>query len=87
MPNAKVIKEPSLADDLLALYDDFAELDACYAFFCDAVAALCDKREECLENTSAEGLRVYSQWLKDKSAAFKGDLNTAWRMASSHKRH
>lgn len=78
-------KQP-LPHDLLALYDEFAELDACYAFFCDAVAAISSK-EYLLGESSAEGLRFFSQWLKEKSAAFKGELNATWLAASSHERH
>lgn len=87
MSNPKTGKEASLSHELLVLYDEFTELDACYVFFCDAVAALSDNQDVLLDNTSAEGLRILCQWLKDRSARFKGDLNVVWRAASAHQRH
>lgn len=87
MPKAKATREKSLTNDLLFLYDDFAELDACYAFFCDAVASINSNREDILDGASAEGLRFFSQWLKERSQAFKRELNAVWLAASSHERH
>ena len=79
-------KKPPLPLDLLALYDEFVELDACSAFFCDAVAAITSK-EDLLDDSSAEGLRFFSQWLKEKSTSFKRELNAAWLAASANERH
>ena len=87
MPKAKATREQSLPNELLTLYDDFAELDAYYAFFCDAVASINSNREDVLDEASAEGLRFFSQWLKERSAAFKGELNAVWLAASSRERH
>lgn len=86
MPSKPPNKRQPLSTDLLTLYDEFAELDACYAFFCDAVASI-SKEDDSLDDSSAEGLCFFSQWLKEKSAAFKEELNTAWLAASSHERH
>lgn len=80
-------RNQAITNQLLSLYDDYAELDACCAFFCDAVAALSNDREEGLDSTSAEGLRIFSHWLKQRSTAFKGELNTTWLHASSQERH
>lgn len=86
MSNARTSNEASHLHELLVLYSEFTELDACYAFFCDAVATLSDNQDALLDNTSAEGLRILSQWLKDRSAGFKDDLNVVWRAASAHQR-
>ena len=59
MPNEPKNRKPPLPHDLLALDDEFAELDACCAFFCDAVASISEK-EGLLDQTSAEGLRLSS---------------------------
>lgn len=86
MPNETQNRKPPLPHDLLALYDEFAELDACCAFFRDAVASISDK--ECLlDETSAEGARFFSQWLKEKSGSFKRELNAVWLAASANERH
>lgn len=87
MANNKTTKQHSVQLELLSLYDDYAELDACYAFFCDAVAALSSDRDEGLDSASAEGLRFFSQWLKQRSTDFKGELNATWLHASSQERH
>lgn len=87
MPTKKPPTPQPHPHDLLTLYDDFTEFDACCAFFCDAVAALNTGRQEGLDDASAEGLRFFSQWLKERSAEFKGELNTAWLAASSLERH
>lgn len=68
--------------DLLNLYDEFAEFDSYCAFFCDAVAALSRDKDGFLDETSAEGLRFFSEWLKERSAVLKGELESAWRASS-----
>jgi hypothetical protein len=64
----------SLLRDLTILYDQFSEFDAYCAFFCNAVACLSTNREAWLDDASAEGLCLFSQWLKDRSIALKGEL-------------
>lgn len=89
MTNTKPSKTRSQSHslDLLALYDNVSEFDACCAFFCDAVAALSNGKDEWLEGTSAEGLRCYAQRLKEESAAIKGEVEVAWKAASAMERH
>lgn len=86
MPSEPPNKRQPLSNDLLALYDEFAELDACSAFFCDAVTYI-STRDDALDESTAEGLRFFSQWMKEKSASFKQELNAAWLAASSLERH
>jgi hypothetical protein len=85
LPNTKPNSGEVLAADLLALYDDSSEFNACCAFFCDAMASFSRNKEDCLDETSAQGLRFFSEWLKERSMALKGELETAWRTASSQK--
>lgn len=87
MPNTKSSKAQSIPLDLLALYDDFSEFDACCAFFCDAVTALSSNGPEWVDGSSAEGLRFIAQQLKEKSTALKGDVEVIWKAASSQARH
>lgn len=87
MPNAKSPKDQSLPLDLLALYDNFSEFEACCAFFCDAVSALSSNGHDWVDGSSAEGLRFIAQRLKEKSTALKGDVEVIWKAASSQERH
>ncbi len=64
----------------------FTELEACSAFFCDAVAYI-SIRDDALDESFAEGHRFSYQWPKEKSASFKQELNAAWLAASSLERH
>lgn len=87
MSDAKPTKDQSIPLDLLALYDNFSEFDACCAFFCDAVTALSSGGHEWVDGSSAEGLRVTAHRLKEKSAALKGEVEVVWKAASAQERH
>lgn len=67
---------------LLSLYDDFSEFDAYCAFFCDAVGALNERQDDFLDRTTAQGIRLFGGWLKDRSSDLKGELKTAWQEAT-----
>lgn len=68
-------KSSSLAIDLLDLYDEFAEFESYCAFFCDAVACLGANKEDWLDSTSAQGLDLFSHWLKLKAKVLKERLD------------
>lgn len=87
MPGSKSTRARSLSLDLLALYDNFSEFEACCAFFCDAVSALSNSRDEWVDGTSAEGLRCYAQRLKEESAVMKSEVEVSWKAASAVERH
>lgn len=79
--SAKSIRSEVNANDqlLLALYDEFAEFHAYCSFFCDATAALCENREEWLDDESSQGLALFSQWLKTRSQSLRNELEIAWK--------
>lgn len=59
------------------------ELDAYTAFFCDAVSALSNNSDDLLDVTSAQGLRLFAGWLKERSRELKGELKAAWEKTAS----
>lgn len=63
---------------LLEVYDDFVEFNACCAFFFDAVAAVEAGKAEALDEASVEGLRIQAQWLKERSGKLKEALAAVW---------
>lgn len=86
MTDLKITAKPPLSRELLILYDDFSEYDAYCAFFCSAVACLNSGREEWLDEISAEGLCLFSQWLKDRSSSLKTELEKVWSTAKEPER-
>lgn len=68
-------QDSSLAVDLLRLYDEFAEYEACCAFFCDSVACLGSNKDNWLDSTSAEGLCFFSHWMKQRAKILKERLD------------
>lgn len=84
MHESKLAQEQQhLSSRLLTLYDDFSEFDAYCAFFCDAVACLSSSKEDWLDDAGAQGLGLFSQWLKGRSAELKRELDVAFQSASS----
>jgi hypothetical protein len=62
---------------LLTIYDDFSEFDAYCSFFCDAVAALSRDEDDFLDRATAQGIRLFGDWLKEKSNGIKRELKDA----------
>ena len=87
MTDKSTSKDERLSKELLALYDEFSEFDACCAFFCEATASLSGNSDYCLEGASAEGLRILAQQLKERSATLKGQVEAVWKLGSSGDRH
>ncbi|WP_341936851.1 hypothetical protein [Marinimicrobium sp. C2-29] len=75
---------PSREQLLMGLYEEFVDFDAYCAFFCDATAALCVNREQWLDDISAEGLSLFSQWLKERSNSLKRELEAHWKSAGQN---
>lgn len=87
MPAKIPSKIEVLSKELLVLYDEFSEFDACCAFFCEATASMSGNSDCCLDGSSAEGLRILAQHLKERSATLKGQVEAVWKVASSEERH
>lgn len=84
MSDSKLAQEQKpLSSHLLTLCDDFSEFDAYCAFFCDTVACISSCKEEWLDDVSAQGLGLFSQWLKGRSAELKRELDVAFRCVNS----
>ncbi|MCG8434463.1 MAG: hypothetical protein MJA83_10565 [Gammaproteobacteria bacterium] len=64
------LEKTRLAVDLTRLYDEFQEFNADCAFFCDAAASLAAE-ENGLDESTVEGLRRQSYWMKQKMDAFE----------------
>jgi hypothetical protein len=77
------LKNEQLSRDLLALYDDLSEFNAYCAFFCEAAACLIHSSDYCGDENSAEGLRIFAQQLKEKSATLKRQAEAAWTLADA----
>lgn len=71
MPNAQEDTVSTPARELLSLYDEFCEIEAHCAFFCDAVAALGATRNFPLEPASAGGLTLVAERVKAEVAGLK----------------
>lgn len=76
-------KDSSVAIDLLDLYDEFAEFESYCAFFCDALACLGSNKDNWLDSTSAEGLDLFSHWLKHRAKVLKVKLDHVRQHAKS----
>ena len=73
--NKKVLAtaERSVQMDLLNFYDQFTEFQGNCAFMCDALVSLIEE-ENCLAESTAGGVSSYSQWIKRRAQALKGEL-------------
>jgi hypothetical protein len=63
----------SVRQDILQLYDEFAEFNDRCSFLCDAFAGIVANPEYIDENT-IHGFSRYSDWLKHKIVEFKARL-------------
>ncbi|MGQ9425857.1 hypothetical protein ACXYTJ_05360 [Gilvimarinus sp. F26214L] len=68
---------------LLDLYDEFAEFDAHFAFFCDAMGALSQRQDDFLDRNTAEGVRLFGDWLKERSKLLKEELKVVWEVSTT----
>lgn len=75
--------DQSSGPKLLDLYDEFAEFDAHCAFFCDAVSALSERQDDFLDQNTAQGIRLFGDWLKERSRLLKGELKVAWEESAA----
>lgn len=82
-PGFTLTQGPSIKRDLVVLYDDFSEFDAYCAFFCDAVAALSKDQDDFLDRATAQGIRLFGDWLKESSKELKEELKEAWQESSA----
>lgn len=78
-PDFTLPQEQATPTKLLSLYDDFSEFDAYCAFFCDAVGAMSERQDDFLDRNTAQGIRLFGGWLKERSSVLKGELKTAWQ--------
>lgn len=82
-PGFTLTQEQSTPTKLLDLYDEFSEFDAYCAFFCDAVGALSERQDDFLDRNTAQGIRLFGDWLKERSSVLKGELKIAWQEATA----
>lgn len=63
----------TLAQELLAFYDDFVEFQSSCAFMCDAVTAMATTGME-LDEASREGVHIFASQVKHHAQVLKDRL-------------
>lgn len=79
MSRVRAVPEISTSAELLELYDQFCEHEAYMAFFCDAMICISGREEVWPEGASADGVGLFAQWLKARSAELGEELDSVRR--------
>lgn len=70
-----------LSNEILGLYDEFAEFHEQCAFLCDAFSAIAHHRQLEMDIYCANGLELHANWLKRRVAELKARLQSIHEMS------
>lgn len=84
-PPEPTLRERQRSRNLIMFYDDFVEFHCSCAFLCDAVTGMLQSNAE-VDSETLEGIRAYSDQVKQAARDLKKKLDAIQEAASSDNR-